>query len=83
MHAAAFVEEALGNDGGLRGNRSQHGSATDDVLHGLLRAGIIQAAFKFEPVHCRAEVRRRFRVRIRRATRDEGTDFIAQVGNMG
>ena len=51
LHAAAFVEKALGDDGGLRRNRSEQGAARDDVFDGLLGAGLIEAAFEFEPVH--------------------------------
>src|SRR5271170_5613599 len=34
LHAAAFVEEALGDDGGLRWDGAQHGAALDNELRG-------------------------------------------------
>ncbi len=36
LHAAAFVEETLGDDRVLRGHRAEHGAACDDVFDGLL-----------------------------------------------
>src|SRR5437667_6474151 len=41
LHAAAFVEETLGNDGALGGNIAQHGAAFEDVLNGLLGGGLL------------------------------------------
>src|SRR6266849_2629955 len=37
--------------GGLRGNRPQQCAASHHVFHGLFGAGLIEAAFEFEPVH--------------------------------
>ena len=49
LHPAAFVEEALGDDGLLRRHFAQHGAAGDDVLDELLRAGIVEPAFVLQP----------------------------------
>ena len=49
LHAAAFVEEALGDDGGLSGNIAQHRASLQDVLNRLLGAGIVQPAFFLQP----------------------------------
>ena len=49
LHAAAFVEEAFGDDGLLGGNVAEHGASGDDVFDGLFGAGIVEAAFVFEP----------------------------------
>src|SRR5260370_2474763 len=51
VHAPAFIEEAFGNDGVEAGYCAQDGPAGDDVLDGVLGAGIIQAAFALKPVH--------------------------------
>ncbi len=61
LHAAAFVEKSLGDDGGLRGNRAQHGAPGDDVLDGLLGAGVVEAALALEPVDGRGDASARFR----------------------
>ena len=49
LHAAAFIEEALGDDRLLRGHLAQHRAAGDDVLDQLLGAGVIEPAFVFQP----------------------------------
>ena len=49
LHATAFIEEALGDDGLLSGNFAQHGAAGDHVFDDLLRAGVIEAALLFQP----------------------------------
>jgi hypothetical protein len=36
LHAAAFIEEALGDDGVERGNLAEYGAAGDDVFDELL-----------------------------------------------
>ena len=54
LHAAAFVEEALGDDRLLRRHGAQHGAALQDVFDRLLGAGIVQAALVLEPTHGRA-----------------------------
>src|SRR6266566_7113287 len=41
LHAAAFIEETLGDDGALGGNIAQHGAAFEDVLNGLLGGGLL------------------------------------------
>ncbi len=49
LHAAALIEEALGDDGGLRGHGAEHGAAHDDVFDGLFGAGAIESAMFNEP----------------------------------
>ena len=49
LHAAAFVEEALGDDGGLGGDGSENGAASDDVGDELLGSAGAEAAFLHEP----------------------------------
>ena len=40
LHAAAFVEEALGDDGGFGGDGAEDGAAGDDVGDELQRGGL-------------------------------------------
>ena len=49
LHAAAFIEETLGNDGALGKNITQHGAAFEDVLNGLLDGGLLEAGFLLKP----------------------------------
>src|SRR4051812_9810080 len=42
LHAAAFIEEALGNNCALCGNSSEDGASFKNVLNGLRGAGFIQ-----------------------------------------
>ena len=49
LHAAALVEEALGDDGRLGGDGAENGAAGDDVSDELLGSGIADAAFFHEP----------------------------------
>ena len=49
LHAAAVVEEALGDDGGFGGDGSEDGAAGDDVGDELLRSAGADAAFFDEP----------------------------------
>ena len=49
LHAAAFIEETLGNDGALGRNIAQHGAAFEDVLNGLLGGGLLEAGFLLKP----------------------------------
>ena len=49
LHAAAIVEETLGDDGGFGGDGSEDGAAGDDVGDELLCAGFADAAFFDEP----------------------------------
>ena len=44
LHAAALIEEALGDDGVQRGHRAQHGAARHDVADHLFRARVVDAA---------------------------------------
>ncbi len=49
LHAAAFIEEALGDDGVLRRHGAQDSAALQDVFDSLLGAGVVEAAFFFQP----------------------------------
>ena len=49
LHAAAFVEEALGDDASWVGTSVEHRAAGDDVLDQLFRAGIVEPAFVLQP----------------------------------
>jgi hypothetical protein len=49
LHSAAFIKEALGDDGRLRWKRSQSGSAGADVQSGLFRATPVKIAFVHQP----------------------------------
>src|SRR5712692_8061493 len=49
LYAAAFVEEALGDYGGLGGNGAEHRATGEHVSEDLLGSGLIQAAFGFQP----------------------------------
>ena len=44
LHAAAFVEETLGDDGGFGGDGSEDGAAGDDVGDELAGSGFADAA---------------------------------------
>src|SRR5258706_13870034 len=79
LHAAAFVEEALGDDGRLRGNCSQRRAAGHDVFHGLLGARIVEAAFDFEPVCCRENACGGLLGGGRTGTKNKPADLLAQV----
>jgi len=48
LHAAAVVEETLGDDGGFGGDGSEDGAAGDDVGDELLCAGFAEAALLHE-----------------------------------
>src|SRR5258706_10969901 len=78
LHAAAFVEEALGDDGRLRGNCSQQRAAGHDVFHGLLGARIVEAAFDFEPVCCGKNACGGFFVGSRRGSREKRADLLCE-----
>src|SRR5215472_133593 len=49
LHAATLVEEALGDDGLLRGNRAENRAACDEIFDNLFRARIINPTVLFEP----------------------------------
>src|SRR5690348_7527816 len=51
LHAAAFVEEALGDDRCLRGDRTEQRAAGQNVFDGLFGAGVVQSAFVLQPAH--------------------------------
>ena len=83
LHAAALVEEALGDDGVLRRHRAEHRAAVDDVGDELQRGGAAQMP---QLVHAAMRCMWRHRVlrrgcapgrRSQRAIRDR----LAQVGD--
>src|SRR5262245_3472199 len=45
LHASGFVEESLGDDRVLSGNRAQHGTSLQDVFDHLLGSGVVEATF--------------------------------------
>ena len=81
LHAAAFVEEALGDHGLLRGHGAKHRAAGDDVFDRLLGAGIVEAAFVLEPANGGADFGRVCAGKNRRVTRNERADLFAQLGD--
>src|SRR5437762_3541011 len=50
LHSAAFVEEALGNDGVHAGHCAQNGPPGHNIFNGLFCARIIEAALPLEPL---------------------------------
>src|SRR5207237_10306911 len=82
LHAAALVEKAFGDDGGLRGNSAEHRASSDDVFDGLLGAGLIEAALEFEPIQGRGDIRRYLCFGIWRNARDVGAEFLAPAGDV-
>src|SRR5207237_386898 len=81
LHAAAFVEEALGDYRGLRGNRPKQCTARYNIFDSLLRARIVEAAFGFEPIH-RSGDASGISISIWRLARNKRADFLAELGNM-
>src|SRR5712664_646502 len=57
LHAATFIEEALGDHRCLRGHRAQDGTSGGDVFGGLLSAGWIETTLGLEPIHCLCQSR--------------------------
>ena len=57
LHAAAFVEEALGDDGGFGGDGSEDGAAGDDVGDELVGSAGADAAVVDEPGRWRRRLR--------------------------
>ena len=55
LHAAAVVEEALGDEGGFGGDGSEGGSASDDVVDELAGSRCAEAALFDEPCGCCGE----------------------------
>ena len=51
LHAAAFVEESLGDNRVLGRHRPENGTAGDDVIDDLFGAGSIDAAFRDQPIN--------------------------------
>src|SRR5215469_954580 len=50
LHAAAFIEETLGNDGSRGRDSAQNCSTRHNVFNKLLGAGIIQSTFSSQPL---------------------------------
>src|SRR2546430_16883174 len=76
------VEEALGDDGRLRGNRAKYCSPADDVFHGLLGARLIEAAFEFEPVHGGGNTVGVGCAGMGRGARNKRGEFLPQLGDV-
>ncbi len=49
LHPATFIEEAFGDDRVLRRDVTQHRASLQNVLDGLLGAGIVQSTFRLQP----------------------------------
>ena len=87
LHAAAVVEESLGDDGGFGGYGSEDGAAGDDVGDELLCAAFAEAALFDEPRDCGGY----FRLRggdvaggdVLRAGGDLFAEFAYAVGENG
>jgi hypothetical protein len=47
LHSSALIEEAFGDDSGLRRHGSENRPSLDYVLDGLFRGGVIQSALVF------------------------------------
>src|SRR5271169_6784784 len=78
LHAAAFVEETLGDDRALRRNGSQQRAASHDVFNSLFGARIIEAALEFEPVHRGSNTGGSLRAGVLRdGARDKRADLLA------
>src|SRR5580765_5200847 len=56
LHAAAFVEEAFGDDRSLRRNRAEDRAPGSDMFGGLLGAGLIDPALSHKPIDSFCEV---------------------------
>ena len=81
LHAATIVEEALGDDGGLRGDCPENGSAGDDVSDELLCAALAESAFFHQPRDsCRDFGLRRREVAGRDVRRESG-DLFAELAD--
>ncbi len=51
LHAAAFIEEALGNDRALGGDIAENGAAFENVLNGLVGGGFVETALLLKPIY--------------------------------
>ena len=74
LHAAALVEKAFGDDGGLRGNSAEHRASSDDVFDGLdILERVLQDMYSEHPKELTKTVRRiNKRKGPRRAGRQKG-----------
>ena len=82
LHAAAFIEEAFRNDA-LHGRHStQHGASGNDVFDGLLRPGIIKAAFLFQPFHRMEHLSRLLVDEARNRVWSQIADVLAQFADL-
>src|SRR5882762_808522 len=56
LHAAAFVEESLGDYRSQRRNCAEDRATGSDIFGGLLGAGLIEPAFRHKPIHSFREI---------------------------
>src|SRR5581483_1261008 len=82
LHAAAFVEKALGDNCALRGNGSEDGTSFKDVLNRLRRAGFIQAALFVQPGDGLRNLRHFGRKRDRRNPWQALADLAPKFGHV-
>ena len=73
LHAAAFIEETLGDNGCLGGNRAEQSSSGHYVFYDLLGAGIIEPALDFQPIYGGVSAR------VRRRSRNKLANLFAQL----
>ena len=70
--------------GRLRGNGSEQSATGHDVFDGLLGAGVVEATFKFQPIHGGGHALRPIALRVlRRNAWNKRANFLAQLGDMG
>ncbi len=82
LHAAAFVEKALGNYSLLSRDRTQNCPALQDVFDRLFGAGIIESAFLLEPVHGCRHIGLRRGEADRRRMGQHLTDLLPQISDV-
>src|SRR5258708_29551830 len=56
LHATAFVEEALGDYGSLRGNCAEDRAPRGGIFDDLFGARLVQPAFGLKPIHALHEI---------------------------
>src|SRR5262249_15668497 len=82
LHAAAFVEETLGNDG-FRGRASaRHCSARHNIFEEVLGAGYIQSAFPSQPLDGLHYFRRFLIDESRNRVGPQFADALTQLANL-
>src|ERR1039458_7290953 len=82
LHAAAFVEESLRDDGLLSWHGPQYRTAGHHVFHSLLGSGTIEPTFLFQPFHGGRAMARIAANAIRLQAFGEGVDRMSKFGNL-